>query len=690
MRTMSEVVRVACPHDCPDTCGMLVTVEDGVATKIEGDPSMPFTDGTLCTKVAYYLERTYSPDRLLYPLKRIGKKGKGAFRRVSWDEALDEIAARLKALAAENPETILPCSYAGTMGMVQYSSMDRRFFHKLGASLLDRTLCSTAGKFGLKATLGGSVGMDPERFDEAKLIILWGANPIVSNLHLWSRVQEAKRRGAKVIAIDPYRSLSAEKCTQHVALLPGTDGALALGMMHVLISEDLLDRDYIARYTLGFEALRARVADHPPEWAAAETGLPAEAIERLARDYATTQPAAIRINYGLQRHANGGMAVRTIACLPALVGAWRHPAGGILLSTSGSFRYNLPALERPDLIRGRPRTINMVRLGEALTEADPPVRALFVYNSNPAAVAPNQERVLAGLRRDDLFTVVHEQVMTDTCRYADVVLPATSILEQLDVHKAYGHLYLQLSEPVIRPLGEAKPNTELFRLLARRMGFEEPCFSDSDDELVRQALTVGHPSMAEVSYERLRRDGWVRVGLPRPFAPFADGGFRTPSGKCELYSERAARDGHDPLPRYDPPAEGPGAPLARRYPLQLVSAAAHHFLNSTFSHIEKHRRLEARPTIELHPSDAAARGIRDGDPVRAFNDRGEARFWARVGETVPPGVAAHSSLWWLKDSPAGRNVNALTSDRLSDMGGGATFHDNLVEVERDSPPPSDR
>src|SRR5919204_2322007 len=392
--------------------------------------------------------------------------------------------------------------------------MDRRFFHRLGASLLDRTICSVAGTVGYRYTIGGSVGTDPEQFANARMILLWGTNTVSTNVHMVPFIRAARAKGARVILIDPHRTRTARLADEVLLIRPGTDAALALAMMHVICRDGLIDADYVARHTLGFDELRRRVGEHSPEWAAEETGLPAEAIERLARDYATSQPAAIRINYGLQRHANGGMAVRTIACLPALVGAWRHPAGGILLSTSGSFRYNLPALERPDLIEGRPRTINMVRLGEALTAADPPVKALFVYNSNPAAVAPNQERVLAGLRRDDLFTVVHEQVLTDSCRYADVVLPATSILEQLDVHKAYGHLYLQLSEPVIAPLGEAKPNTELFRLLAKRMGFDEPCFDDTDEQLVQQSLTVGHPSMAAVSYERLKREGWLRLELP--------------------------------------------------------------------------------------------------------------------------------------------------------------------------------
>src|SRR6266478_2934303 len=515
----AEIVRAACPHDCPDTCGMLVTVEDGVATKIQGDPSKPFTDGTLCTKVAYYLERTYSPDRLLYPMRRVGPKGKGQFERITWDAALDEIAARLKALAAENPETILPCSYAGTMGMVQYSSMDRRFFHKLGASLLDRTLCSSAGKFGLKATLGGSVGMDPERFDESKLILLWGANPIVSNLHLWSRVQEAKRRGAKVIAIDPYRSLSAEKCSQHVALLPGTDGALALGMMHVLITEGLIDRDYIERATLGFAALAESVRAYDPARVSAITGLSAEEIVNLARRYGATKASFLRLGIGLSRHDNGGATCRAIACLPALTGAYAHPAGGALLSSSRTFGLDLGALERRDLMPApTPRTINMTRLGRALTEADmrPPVKALYVYNSNPASIAPNQELVLRGLAREDLFVVVHEQHLTDTTDYADIVLPATTSMEHVDLYKSFGHLYVQLAEPVIDPAGEARSNWHTVRLLARALGLTDPHFEKDEPALVREVLASGDPSVAGITYERLKEERSVRLSVGRP------------------------------------------------------------------------------------------------------------------------------------------------------------------------------
>ena len=682
----AKVVRAACPHDCPDTCAMLVTVQDGRAVEIKGDPSMPFTEGTLCTKVAYYLERTYAPDRLLHPLKRTGRKGEGQFKRITWDEALNEIAARLKALAAEDPRTILPCSYAGTMGMVQYASMDRRFFHKLGASLLDRTLCSSAGKAGLKATLGGSVGMDPERFDESKLILLWGANPVVSNLHLWSRVQEAKRRGAKEIAIDPYRSLSAEKCTQHDAPQPGTDGALALAMMHVLIAEDLLDHDYVARFTLGFDALKARVLEkYSPAWAAKVCGLEAGEIVQLARDYGTIKPAAIRLNYGMQRHAGGGIAARTIACLPALTGAWREAAGGIVLTTADFFGFDHAALERPDLLAGRrPRVINQARLGEALTAAQPPVRALVVYNNNPVAVCPDSEKVIAGFRREDLFTVVMDSFLTDTADYADIVLPATTQLEHYDVHKAYGHLYVLANNPAIAPVGESLPNSEVFRRLAARMGFEEPCFRDSDEEICRAALLGKNSRMKNIAWEKAKADGWQKLDVPARFAPFAAGGFPTPSGKCEFRSAWLEGQGIDPLPFFSPPAESvasnPG--LARRYPLAFLSPPARNFLNSSFANLKRFRELEREPQLEMHAADAAARGIRDGDRVRVFNDRGSFRLRARVNGKPRPGVVVAPSVWWKKFTADGANANNVTSQGVADLGGGATFYDCLVEVEK--------
>jgi anaerobic selenocysteine-containing dehydrogenase len=673
---MAEVVRVACPHDCPDTCAMLVTVEDGVATRIQGDPAMPFTEGTLCTKVAYYLERTYAPDRLLYPLKRIGKKGEGKFKRITWDEALDEIAARLKALAAENPETILPCSYAGTMGMVQYMSMDRRFFYKLGASLLDRTLCSSAGKAGIKATLGGSVGMDPERFDEARLIILWGANPIVSNLHLWSRVQAAKRRGARVIAIDPYRSLSAEKCTQHIALLPGTDGALALGMMHVLLTEGMLDRDYIAKYTLGFEQLAERVKQYTPDWAASTCGIAVEEVVQLARQYGTTKPAAIRLNYGMQRHAGGGVAARTIACLPALTGAWRDPAGGIVLTTADFYGFDHAALERPDLLAGRrPRVVNHSKLGEALTSAEPPVRATIVYNNNPVAVCPDSEKVIAGFSREDLFTVVIDHFQTDSADYADIVLPATTQLEHYDVHKSYGHLYVLANNPAIAPVGESLPNSEVFRRLAARMGFDEPCFRDSDEDICRTALKG-------IAWDRLKEAGWQKLDVPERFAPFAQGGFPTPSGKCEFYSASLEKQGVDPLPFYNPPVELSSSEVQKRYPLAFLSPPARHFLNSSFANVARFREFEREPHLDMHPRDAAERGIADGDEVRVFNDRGRYRLRARVNGKPRPGVVVAPSVWWKKYSPDGGNANNLTSQRTTDLGQGATFYDCRVQVAK--------
>jgi anaerobic selenocysteine-containing dehydrogenase len=661
----AEVVRTACPHDCPDTCAMLVTVQDGVATKIQGDPTMPFTEGTLCTKVAYYLERTYSPERLRFPLKRTGRKGEGKFARITWDEALDEIAQRLKAIAADNPESILPCSYAGTMGMVQYSSMDRRFFHRLGATLLDRTLCSSAGKYGMKATLGGSVGMDPERFDEAKLILLWGANPIVSNLHLWSRVQEAKRRGAKVVAIDPYRSLSAEKCTQHVALLPGTDGALALGMMHVLIAENLIDHDYLANYTVGYEALRARVLrDHSPEWAARTCGISVEEVVQLARDYGSIRPAAIRLNYGMQRHSGGGIAARTIAC-------------GIVLTTADFYKFDHAALERPDLLGARrPRVINQAKLGDALTAAEPPVRAVIVYNNNPVAVCPQSDQVIAGFSREDLFTVVMDHFQTDTADYADIVLPATTQLEHVDVHKSYGHLYMLANNAAIEPVGESLPNSEVFRRLAARMGFDEPCFRDSDEDICRTAL--GRCA----DFDALKQAGWQRLDVPQRFAPFAAGGFPTPSGKCELHSGWLEKQGIDPLPFFNPPAEVADDALAARYPLAFLSPPARHFLNSTFANLARFREFEREPRLDMHPEDAAARGIRDGDPVRVFNDRGAYTLKARVNGKPRRGVVVAPSVWWKKHAPDGRNANNVTSQRTTDLGGGATFYDCRVQVER--------
>lgn len=683
-----EIVRAACPHDCPDTCAMLVTVEHGRAVAVAGDPAHPFTRGSLCTKVSNYHERTHSPDRVQTPLRRVGKKGEGRFEPISWDDALDEIASRFRALAEsdEGAETIMPYSYCGTMGLVQSESMDRRFFNRLGASLLERTICASAGTEALLNTLGAKTGTDPERFADARLIILWGTNTISSNVHLWPFILQAKKRGARVVAIDPRRTRTADQCDEHVAPLPGTDAALALALMHVIFAEGLEDKDYLERHTLGADDLRRRASEYAPERAAEICGVEAATIRRLAREYATTRPAAIRLNYGLQRHAGGGMAVRTVLCLPAVTGAWRDAAGGALLSTSGAFPLNTNALVRPDLIpTPHPRTLNMSALGDALTRvSDPPVRALYVYNSNPAAVAPDQSRVLAGLRREDLFTVVHEQFLTDTCDFADIVLPATTQLEHFDLHKAYGHFYLTINLPAIKPLHEAKPNSEVFRLLAARLNFTEDCFKDSDEEIARQALDTDHPALRGVTLDVLRERGWVRLNLAEEYAPFADGRFGTASGKCELYSERLAAQGLPAVPDFIPPKESrASAPeLAREFPLALITPAAHAFLNSSFANLPKQLRQERAPFVEINPQDAAARNIQDGDRVRAFNARGACELRAVVTTRARAGVVVSPSVWWNKLSPDGANVNQLTSQTLTDMGGGATFYDALVEIER--------
>jgi len=665
---------------------MLVEVENGRATKVSGDPDHPPTQGFLCTKVARYLERVYNPDRLLYPMRRIGAKGEGRFERITWDEALAIIADRFRQIAESNdgPESILPYSYGGTMGVVNNGSMDRRFFHRLGASKLARTICSAAGGEALKLTVGAKIGTDMENFHRARLIVLWGTNTLSSNIHLWPQIKEALANGARLIGVDPYRNHTHDHCHQLIQVRPGTDAALALGMMNVIIGEGLEDRDYVDRYTLGFDKLRERAAEFPPARAARICGVTEEEIVSLAREYATTRPAVIRVNYGLQRHAGGGMAVRTIACLPALTGSWRDTGGGVLLSTSGMFAFDQKVLERPDLTPGNPRTINMSRLGEALTEARPPVKAIYVYNSNPAAVAPDQSKVLAGFRREDLFTVVHEQFQTDTADYADILLPATTQLEHRDVVKPYGHYYLVYNEPAIAALGEAKPNWEVFHLLARRMGFDDECFGDTDEDIIRQALATDYAPLRGITLDKLKQEGWARLNLPETFAPFSDGQFLTPSGKCEFYSETLEQAGLDPLPAFIPPRESPdSAPeLAARYPLQLISPPANSFLNTTFSHLSSFLKSEREPFIQLSADDAAHRGINDGDTVRVFNDRGECQLKARITDRVKPGVAVALSIWWNKLSPGHANVNQLVSQELTDIGAGATFFDNLVEVER--------
>ncbi len=680
----TTTVRGACPHDCPDTCALRITVEDGRAVKVQGDPDHPPTHGALCTKVSRYPERTYHPERVLRPLRRVGAKGSGRFEPVSWEAAIGEIATRLKAIAARDPQAIVPYSYAGTMGLLQGESMAARFFHRLGASLLDRTICASAGGEALAATYGGKVGMHLAHYAKSKLILIWGSNSIASNLHFWTFAQQAKRDGAKLVCIDPRRTETADKCHQHLALLPGTDGALALGLMRELVVNDWLDHDYIARHTEGWPALRERAMAWTPERTAEVCGITPDEVRQLARDYGTTKPAAIRLNYGMQRVHGGGNAVRLVAVLPCLVGAWRDPAGGMLLSASGWFKgfRDDAALQRPDLLEKvygpvalgrRPRTINMSTVGDdLLREASPAfgpkIEALVVYNSNPVAVAPESPKVVKGFAREDLFTVVLEHFMTDTADHADIVLPATTQLEHLDVHTSYGHTYLLRNEPAIRPLGEAKPNTQVFRELAAAMGFDEPCFRDDDETLARAALGAG------VDAEALRRDGWVK--LPLPEAPFADGGFPTPSGQCLI--DAPGLGVPDFVPNHESARSTPA--LARRYPLAMISPPARNFLNSSFVNVASLRDIEGEPLVEIHEVDAVPRGIADGATVRVFNDRGSYLCKAKLSTRARPGVVNALGIWWRKLGLAGTNVNEVTHQRLTDIGRAPSFYDCLVEV----------
>lgn len=716
---MKKIVHAACSHDCPDSCGVLITVNDlGRATKIQGDPSHPVTRGFLCAKVAKYLDRVYSPDRVLYPMRRIKVKGKGPggpseFKKITWDEAYDEIARRFAAISEQfGPEAILPYSYAGTTGALGYGSMDRRFFHRLGASQLDRTICATAGGEGLVSVLGRKLGTDPELFPLAKYIIAWGANIHGNNVHLWPFIEEARRKRAKLVVIDPYKTRTAKCADWYLPINPGTDVALALGMMHVIIAEGLHDADYVEKHTHGFPELKERVREYPPHRVAEWTGIAATDIVKLAHEYATVKPAVIRVNYGVQRSENGGSAVRAITMLPCITGAWKDPGGGIQLSTSGAYGLNKKALEMPELMLtsplGRPaRVVNMSRLGDALTElSDPPVHAVYVYNSNPAAVAPNHNTVIRGFLRPDLFTVVHDQFFTDTTNYADVLLPSTTFFEHKDLQTAYGHYYLQVSSQAIAPLGECRSNVRVFSELAQRMGFTEPCFRETEDQMIDTALRSDDRWLSGLTRERLELEGHVRLnfeataehsagmasGAPgrahtttttkRPFLPFANGNFPTHNGKALLYNEKLIALGLDPVVKFVAPSESRHNEAAKKYPLELLSRKADNFLNSTFVNLPSHQALEPlMGMLEISKIDAELRGVNDGDRVRVFNERGEIYVKAKVDGAVQPGVVA-TRLGWPKLSEHAIGVNALTSERVTDLGGGATFYSCLVQVEK--------
>ncbi len=711
---MKEVIHAACPHDCPDACGVLITIDDGRAVKIQGDRAHPVTRGFLCAKVAKYLDRVYSPDRVLYPMRRVKPKGIGnghvgtaapgrggeklrdaedVWHRITWDEALEEITSKFRSISAEfGSEAILPYSYGGTLGKLNYASMDRRFFHRLGASQLARNICSEAGAAGVKSVYGVNMGTEPEQFRHSKYIIAWAANIHGNNVHLWPFIEEARRDGAKLVVIDPYRTRTADCADWHLPINPGTDVALALAMMHVIINENLYDADYVARHTVGFDELRAKVQEYPPEKVSQWTGISSSDIQKLARDYATIRPAVIRMNYGVQRSENGGMASRTIAMLPCITGSWKEVGGGFQLSTSGAFGLNNAALERPDLMQkslGRPaRVINMVELGKALNQVDdPPVKALFVYNSNPAAVCPNHNEVIRGLLRPDLFTVVHEQFFTDTTDYADIVLPATTFFEHKELQSAYGHYYLQVSNQALAPLGECRSNVEVFRALAKGMGFEDECFHDSVEDMMDQALASENPWLKGLNRERLEKEGHIRLNFggngresPGPFLPFAQGNFRTSSGKAQLYNSSLKAQGLNPVAAFVPPTESRRSSAAKAFPLELLARKADNFLNSTFSNLPGVQSLEDTGLLEMNPYDAKSRGIRDGDSVRVFNRRGEMQLKARVDGKVSPGVVA-AKLNWAKLTPGNRNINVLTSEKLTDMGNSATFYSVLIEVE---------
>ncbi|NBX62150.1 MAG: molybdopterin oxidoreductase family protein [Betaproteobacteria bacterium] len=668
----------ACPHDCPDTCSLVTTVQDGVATKVQGNPDHPMTDGVLCAKVSRYTERTYHPDRLLYPMKRTGPKGSGQFARIGWDEALDTIASRLAPLIATRPEKLLPYSYAGTMGLIQGESIAMRFFNVVGAAKLDRTICSSAGGEALTQTLGGKVGMKMGMFAESKLIIIWGSNSITSNIHFWRIAQEAKRHGARLVCIDPRRSETADKCDLHLAIKPGTDAALALALMHELITHGWLDHDYIAQYTLGFDDLRERAMQWPPERAAQVCGLDVHDIRQLAHDYAHTRPAGIRLNYGVQRSRGGGNAVRAIACLPALTGAWRHPGGGVLMSATHHARANNIGLQRPDLhTNTKAPLINMSTIGDAL-HTPGLVEAMIVYNSNPVAVAPESAKVVSGFAREDLFTVVLEHFMTDTADYADLVLPATTQLEHWDIHNSYGHTDVVLNQPAIAPVGEAKTNTQIFRELSVRLGLDHPLLQESDEALLHTALQSPSNlnSAAPVTWDALKQHGFAH--WPVADAPFAQGGFPTPSGKCEFFSERLAAMGQDPVPDYLPNHEQ--ADSQATYPLAMISPPARNFLNSTFVNVKSLRDMEGEPLLEIHPQDAQARQVNDGDMVRVFNARGSYHCKAQVTTRAQPGMVVGLGVWWRKLGPNHTNVNELTSQLLTDMGRAPVFYDCTVQV----------
>ena len=709
----SSFVRGACPHDCPDTCATLTEVRDGRAVSFAADPAHPITQGWLCAKVRPYLDRVYSPDRLLHPLRRVGPKGSDQWQRISWDDAIAEIAARWQAIIAEHGgAAILPYSYSGTLGLLQLGVCNHRLWNRLGASGLERAICGAAAEAAVRATYGARLGPDPADLLHSRLIILWGHNPASTGPHLMPLLRAAQRNGAYLVVIDPRRTLTARSADEHIQPRPATDAALALGLMHILFRDDLHDEAWLAANTVGWHELRERAAAYPPERVAALTGVAAETVEALAHRYGTTKPVLLKFADGVQRHGNGGQTARALACLPAIVGQIGVLGGGLAYSTSDYVRWDLPALGHASACPPTPRIVNMNRLGAALTGevADPPIQSLYVFCANPVTSAPNAARTIRGLQRDDLFTVVHDLFLTDTARYADIVLPATSQLEHVDLHKPYGHRNLQYNTPAIPPLGEAKSNWDVMRLLASAMGYDDPWLHQEAEEVIAEVLdaTRAHnPLLEGITLERLQAEGTVPLNIPPArHVPFADLRFATPSGKVELRSAVMAARGLDPLPDYTPPAEfadhysaipfppteadqADTASSATPFPgreggqgdrLILISAAAHHFVSSSMANQPGLAAKEGTPYVELHPLDATARGIHSGNEVELTSARGSCRLRAVVTTSVAPGVAVAPKGRWQRLSPDGRNVNWTTSDALADLAGQSTFHSNLVTI----------
>ncbi len=677
------MVRGACPLDCPDTCSWDVTVEDGRAVDLRGARDHPFTRGSLCVKVNRYLEHTRAPDRLLHPLRRTGRKGAGEFERISWDEALEETGARLgDVIAAHGGEAVWPCYGTGNLGYVQgIGGAGQRLWNVLGASRHLMTVCQVAGEAGGLMTLGQGAGMDPEDVRHAKLVVMWGFNPLTTGNHAWRFISEARRNGAHLVAVDPIRTRTAARADEHIPILPGTDAALALGLLHVVVRAGAEDAAYLERHTEGWADYRKRILEFDPERVSGITGVPAATVAALGRRLARTRPAAMRVSQGMQRHAGGGMASRAIHTIPAVTGDFGRPGGGVVYGTSSAFPANTAKLRLGDLEPPATRALSYTRMGENLLDLDdPPVKALLIYCANPAASLPRQEAVRRGLAREDLFTVVIENFPTDTADYADIVLPSTMQTEHADIHNAFGHLYLQWNEPAVEPAGECLPHTEIFRRLARVMDLDAPCLYDSDEDLARAVLDTGHPAAAGIALETLKEKGWQRLNLPSPYLPFADG-FPTASGKLEFHSRQAAALGLDPLPGFTPPGEVTDRALAERYPLALVAPASHYFLNSIFANMPEMLRRAGPRRVTLNPEDAAARDLRDGDAARVFNDRGWFEAEISVSDIVRPGIAASVKGYWPKIAGEDANLNRTVAERDSDMAGGAVFHDNRVEVE---------